>query len=569
LHHNQLSSKGFAWIKAENIPSDLNGPISTPFLPLPANLEQSPIFSIIEDIAQRYPHSIAVTDGIEHLTYEQLIRRAIALASYVEDVEPNGAVALLLPHSLSTLIGILACLACGRIGIILDANDPPERNERILGKANVKAVVVHRPDNPAAAIASSVRLITLPSNGEGFRRHQSTPRGPDEPALVIYTSGSTGEPKGIVRSQHDLLRRIRHRINKSHYRPDDCSMSLSLLNTGTGLTSCLTALVTGGRYVICSVASTGMRTAMDMLALEKVTLLIAVPAVLRTLLSLDGAKSAFSSVRVIKTNSEQLLNLDVEHWHSVIPPSCYILIGYGLTEVAPLTSWFVPKNWQSKETRLPVGYLATDYEFAILNEQSQSADYDEPGELWVRGEAMSLGEWQDGQCVPGRLMKDPENPHFTILRTGDWVRRRKDGLIEFVGRRDGLVKIRGQRVELAEVEHAIRRSASVRDVVVVPRGEADKVALVAFLVGKTVDAGQSLVDEVRAHSREALPSFMQPSRFVLMKELPRLPGGKIDRLALLRHKEVDFPDSVGALPNKRKTLVELARRLSSGLRARK
>jgi hypothetical protein len=116
-----------------------------------------------------------------------------------------------------------------------------------------------------------------------------------------------------------------------------------------------------------------------------------------------------------------------------------------------------------------------------------------------------------------------------LYRTGDRVRRRTDGELEFLGRLDDQVKIRGFRVEPAEVESALGGHPSVRAAVVLASDEPDgEKRLVAWIVRRTGAEGEDL----RAHLRARLPEYMVPSAFVEIPELPLTPHGKVDRGAL-------------------------------------
>jgi acyl-coenzyme A synthetase/AMP-(fatty) acid ligase len=195
----------------------------------------------------------------------------------------------------------------------------------------------------------------------------------------------------------------------------------------------------------------------------------------------------------------------------------------------------------------------------------------------VRGRLLSLGEWRQGSCVPGRLLVDPDDPSGAILRTGDLVRQRTDGLLEFLGRIDEQIHIRGNRVEPAEIEHVLRHTPGVADAAILARRTAGDPVLVAFVVPALVpgvavepaphdavsaslqdipttrlsedattrlqadmtarlrdDATARLRDDATARLRATLPSYMLPTRLHVIATVPKLPGGKIDPSALER-----------------------------------
>jgi hypothetical protein len=156
------------------------------------------------------------------------------------------------------------------------------------------------------------------------------------------------------------------------------------------------------------------------------------------------------------------------------------------------------------------------------------------GELFAGGHGVARGYLGRPGLTAERFVPDPWGDGARLNRTGDIVRWRPDGLLEFLGRRDGQVKVRGFRIELGEIEAALAAVPGVRQVVVLARSDrsdrsvgspADR-HLVAYVTGDTT------ADDLRAALRERLPDYMIPSAFVLLERLPLTPNGKVDRRAL-------------------------------------
>jgi acyl-CoA synthetase (AMP-forming)/AMP-acid ligase II len=220
-----------------------------------------------------------------------------------------------------------------------------------------------------------------------------------------------------------------------------------------------------------------------------------------------------------KDLADQLIACGVELWNM-----------YGPTET---TVWSTCARITDTSNGITIGRPIANTTVRILDARRNLCPIGVPGELCLGGAGVALGYWNRPELTADRFIPDPfsATPGATLYRTGDRARWRGDGALEHLGRLDFQVKLRGFRIELGEIEAGIARHPAVREAVVIAREDVpgDR-RLVAYLVAANPPA--ELVDQLRALLRAALPEYMVPAQFVMLKALPRTHNGKLDRKAL-------------------------------------
>lgn len=509
-----------AWRRSNGIPLDFNGPTDRPYPRLPADFAERPLYQLLQEAAAVDPDAPAIVDGRERLSYRELLRR-VRLAARAVAAAGSGPIAVVMSNTPAGVAAILGCLVARRIVLLLDDQQPAERNAAILRDAGAAAMLCGNHalpgDLPRLALG---RLFDGPDD-PGWLAPAAF--GPDDPAMVFFTSGSTGRPKGIVVSLWSLLFRGRLMVDALHMGPADRMLNCSQSSASSSFARYLATLCIGSRLVLYQPAADGIAALADRLRDEAVTVLIANPPLLRTLLALPQMHPAFGTLRALRSAGAALLWADVEAARAILPVTCQIDTTYASTEAGIVAAWVVPRQ-SGNGPRVPSGYLMEGSDVALLDAS------DGVGELVVRSRAVALGEWQDGRCVPGRMPPDAAHPGWRVFRTGDLVRIDGDDMLHFASRADQQIKINGVRIEPAEIEAVLRRVAGVTDVVVATSGEAHQVSLTAYIAaeGDLEIVRDASLDRLRAE----LPPAMRPARIEILDRLPRMAGGKIDMRAL-------------------------------------
>ena len=213
-------------------------------------------------------------------------------------------------------------------------------------------------------------------------------------------------------------------------------------------------------------------------------------------------------------------------------PNTMLVNAYGPTENSIITTCFVlpPTGWS--EGSVPIGEPVDHCTVYVMDETLHEVADGETGELCTGGDGLALGYHNQPELTAQKFVRHPKTGE-RLYRTGDIVRRRPDGLIEFVGRNDRQVKLNGKRVELDEIEALLRADDEVADAAAILREDTPGVKrLAAYLKPVEQPAplafGAAVIERLKTHA----PAHMIPSDVVVVETFPLTPAGKLDRKAL-------------------------------------
>ncbi|AUX23890.1 hypothetical protein SOCEGT47_044200 [Sorangium cellulosum] len=479
--------------------------------------------------AARTPDAVAVTCGRERLTYGALNARANRLAHALRrrGVGPETLVGLCVERSLEMMVGLLGILKSGGAYVPLDPAYPRERLRAMLEDSRLPLLLTQEsllhalPDAGARAICLDRDWPSIA--GEPDR--DPTPLLDEESlAYVIYTSGSTGRPKGVM-VRHGGLTNFLLSMQEHLSPPRDVVvLATTSISFDIAALELFLPLLTGGRVELArrEDAADGERLS-ALLRASGATLMQATPTGWKMLL--ENGRPRLAGLAVLcggeafpRELARQLLEAGVAPWNL-----------YGPTET---TVWSSLHRVTAGDGPIPLGTPIADTELHVLDRQLYPAPLGVAGELCIGGAGLARGYLDHPDLTADRFIPDPFSPEpgRRLYRTGDLARFRRDGTLEFLGRRDHQIKIRGFRIELGEIEAQLRACPDVRDAVVVAREDAGTPRLAAYVI--PARSAALTADGLRAWLKERLPDHMVPSAYVWLDELPLTPNGKVNREAL-------------------------------------
>ncbi|MEV6419528.1 amino acid adenylation domain-containing protein [Streptomyces sp. NPDC051662] len=502
---------------------------------------------LVERWAARTPEAPAVTCGPDVLSYGDLNARANRLAGALirRGAGPGDTVAVLLPRSVELVTAILAVTKTGAAYVPIDPAWPADRVGTIM--ADARPVCVVTPDDPAGPLEEFSSTDPLDADRKG-------PLTPGHAAYVIYTSGSTGRPKGVVVEHHSVVSLLESAAAGFGFHAGDVWTMFHSCAFDFSVWEMWGALAHGGRLVVVPRdVSRSPREFLGLLARERVTVLNQTPSAFYALAAADDEepdRGRDLALRWVILGGEALRPARLRSWFRRRGDASPVLVNmYGITEITVHATRLDLAARHGGRPGSPVGTSLPGTRLYVLDGRLRPVPPGTTGELYVAGPGVARGYLDRPGPTAARFVADPYGPPGSRLyRSGDLVRWRPDGDLEYLGRSDDQIKVRGFRIEPAEIESALLGVSGVAQAVVaaVPddaehsggggRGDARLVAYVVPARDATTTAavGDSgpFTARLREHLRERLPGHLVPALFVVLESLPLTANGKLDRAAL-------------------------------------
>ncbi|SCG69330.1 non-ribosomal peptide synthetase [Micromonospora halophytica] len=489
-------------------------------------VRESTIVEEFEARVQEAPESVAVVVAGRETSYAELNARANRLAALLRErsVGPGARVGLCLRRSLDVVTAILAVLKAGAAYVPLDTTHPSGRVAEIAADAEVRVVLAHAEAGRAVSEVAVPVVVLDDVRGELAALPEGNPplaAQPGDVAYVIYTSGSTGKPKGVLLEHRGVVNFTDSTRDLFDLTSADRVLGFASVTFDVSVFEIFSALLTGARLCL---ATDDERLSVDRLQSLMVQAGITVIDLPPTVLPLL-APEKFTALRIAFVGGEAFSGELVNRWN----PGRRLFNGYGPTECT--VTMIVEECQGTWDASPPIGLPMANHIAHVLDGDLRQVPVGVPGELVIGGAGLARGYLNREELNAEKFLADPFGtaPGGRLYRTGDLVKRLPDGRLVFLGRIDQQVKIRGLRIELGDVESALTGFEGIGPVSVQAwSDDSGDRHLVGYLTGVTAEH----VPAVREHVRALLPSYMIPSFFVVLDELPLTSSGKVDRRRL-------------------------------------
>lgn len=492
---------------------------------------------------RRTPEATAIIDGSRHISYAELDQRANQFALYLQalGVREGLPVAVFLDRSAELVIAMLAILKAGGAYVPFDPHESTDRLENMLADVEPRAIITCGPvvERLPPHHADEIVIDRDPQIADYAITEPASSASVEDLAYIIFTSGSTGQPKGVEISHGSFANIARAMADEYGLSVADRVLQLISPAFDVAVEEIFPTLVRGATLVLGPpTADLTGREILDVCRRQQVTV-AHIPSQLwqQCLREWQAADDEiFAHLRLQVTGGETPQADALNRWLERCRGRTRLLHEFGLTETTVTNLVYeVPREldrWPA-DRKLPIGRPVAGTEVHVLDDLRQPVPVGAPGELYLGGPGVARGYHRRAELTHERFVELTIDglPARRVYRTGDVVRWRADGNLEFLGRADEQIKLRGLRIEPGEVERVLVQHPDIGEAAVVARDDAPGGRrLVAYLVPSNGHVPQG--EAMRSWLRGRLPDAMVPAAFVPLARLPLNRSHKLDRNAL-------------------------------------
>jgi acyl-CoA synthetase (AMP-forming)/AMP-acid ligase II len=475
-------------------------------------------------------------DEPQSYTYARIdaLINACARGLLQRGLERGSAVAILSANRVEFLVAYFGAMRAGLVAVPANFRFPPDTIGYIMRDAGVALVLYDA--ECRASLPAGVPAIGFDDPGpDGFQAlldpgpFETVRPEPGESAMVLYTSGSSGRPKGVPLSHDGQLWTVEQRIRAGAFADERLLIAAPLFHMN-GLGTAKFALAAGASLVL--LPRFEARRYIEAMGRFYCTWLTGVPTMFALVMKERETLARFdlSAVKYVRMGSAPATQQLIDATKACFPRASISLV-YGTTESGPVA--FGPHPQGHPKPDLALGWPAKGVDVRFATADMEAAGQ---GVLLIRTPAMMRGYLNLAEKTREVLTPDG------WYTTGDLFKLSPEGYYTFVGRADDMINCGGENIFPAEVESLLARHPGIAEASVVAMADDIKgekpVAFVVLKPGARVSE-----DEVKRYALANAPAFQHPRRVKFMAELPLAGTNKVDRNALRRLAEREWPTS--------------------------
>lgn len=477
---------------------------------------------LFREAVSKYPDNTAVKDENGTITYADLD----AVSEYIADkLKNNGfgrenVAGILCGRTREFVEAFVGIMKAGGAYVPLDPEYPQERIEYMLSDSGSENLLLMRKYGSLTEgyDKNVIYLDEIEKDGLGFTGMTDlTPPLPENLAYMIYTSGSTGKPKGVMLEHRNLMTLIEHTVTFHKTVPEDMYGEFSSFCFDASVHDLFMPLTVGASlYIFPESVRKDAVAVCRTFENEPITV-----ATMPTQMGELVAETLTGDCAL------RILTLGGEKFKRYYDRKYIMVNGYGPTEnTVSSTEFVVDKEYKT----IPIGKSQLNVRSYIVDENLKRVPVGASGELCLAGRQVARGYHNLPEKTASVFVPNPFatcKDEGRLYHTGDMVRLKGDGNIEYIGRIDSQIKNNGFRVELGEIEGAVLKRDGVGEVAAIPVDQSGVTYIAVYYTGTEYKE-----EDWKAFLSPMLPEYMVPAFYTHLDKMPVTPGGKIDKRAL-------------------------------------
>lgn len=429
------------------------------------------------------------------MTFEELI---VFAEEFSKELKGVKCCAILCQSEMAASMALLSCFAAGVTALPLSQRYGELHCNKILDVISPDAVITDQ--------HGELQIIHI--NDSAYVEPQM------HPALIMCTSGTTGTPKGAMLTERNIATNVADiAVYFGIDTSDTILIARPLYHCAVLTGEFLTALIKGAKIRFFS-GTFNPTVVLNLLKKYQITTFCGTPTLLR-MMARFKRKQEEDSLKHICISGE-CMSLETGKQIADAFPNADIYHIYGLTEACPRVSFLPPSMFNNYADC--VGVPLRSVYLKIVSSDGQPVDINEIGTLWVKGDNIMMGYYND----PERTSEVIKNGW---LCTGDLALFNEAGLLKIKGRGDDLIIKAGMNIYPQEIESALRMDPRVHEVYVYGKNDEK----LGMQIALTVVGDFSDVSEVKELCISHLPAYQIPARIDLVDEIRKNGSGKIIR----------------------------------------
>ncbi len=493
------------------------------------------VLEYLEETVQRFPDKVAFANESMGMTFREVYQGARSIGSGLLEKgygrEPVVIYMQKHPHMITAFWGVVYS---GCFYVPMDEEMPKFRAELIFQNLKPRAVICDEttagqmkdfPDFDGEVLLYE-EISQHPVREEAIAQVRRKAIDTD-PVYIVFTSGSTGVPKGVAACHRSVIDYVESLTEVLQVTEDSVFANQTPLYFDACLKELFSTLKYGATtYLVPKSLFMFPIKLVEFLNEYKINTVCWVVSALTMISSMktfDKVKPEY--LHTVAFGSEVFPIKQFNLWRQALPKARFINL-YGPTEATGMSCYYeVDREFQEGDA-IPIGRPFKNTEILLLDENNQVPPQGEPGEMCIRGTAVTLGYYNNFEKTNEVFVQNPLNSsyHELIYRTGDIGKLNQYGELVFISRKDYQIKHMGHRIELGEIEVHVNMIEGIHSACCIYDKEKEKIVL--FYVGETEK--KALVTELK----KKLPRYMIPNQVYEIPRMPLTANGKIDRVKL-------------------------------------